>query len=184
MTAKKGSNGHGPKKDASRQLAASIDPSGKIKLANKEKGFQQKIEKMQVQIVTREVRLKKAVARGLKELVNARKMESLLEEHKVKPLSDYSHLKEIYEGDLKPITMDDLNTEADAKAEQFLTGGNKVSKEQEKVVRDLFHLEAKTNQLGIEQVRDFLIIKGQIKEQPEDKKRMLEKQKIADEVAA
>lgn len=178
------SNGHTPKKDASRQLAASIDPSGKIRLANKEKGFQQKIEKMQVQIVTKEVRLKKTVARGLKELVNARKMESLLEEHNVKPLSDYSHLKEIYESDLKTITIGDLNIEAEAKAEQFLTGGNKVSKEQEKVVKDLFHLEARTNQLGIEQVRDFLIIKGQIKEQPEDKKRMHEKQKLVEEIAA
>jgi hypothetical protein len=183
MTTRK--NGHSPAKQASRQLAASVDPSGKIRLANKEKGFQQRIEKMQVAIVTKTVRLKKAVARGLKELVNARKMETLLEEHKVKPLSDYSHLKEIYETDLTGVTPEDLSREAEAKAEQFLTGGNKVSKEQERVVHDFYSLEAKGNQLGIEQVREFLIIKGQIKEAPADTKRMKEKEKIAmEDIAA
>lgn len=178
-------SGHAPKK-ASRELAASVDPSGKIKLANREKAFQQRIEKMQVAIVTKEVRLKKTVAKGLKELVNARKMETLLEDYKVKPLGDYSHLKEIYDEDLKPITVQDLTREAEAKAEQFLTGGNKVSKEQEKVVHDLYRLEARTNQLGIEQVKDFLIMKGQIKEAPEDRKRLTEKQKMieSEEIAA
>lgn len=170
---------------SSERLGAAIDPSGKLRLASREKSFQQKIEKMQLQIVTKEIGVKKAVARGLKELVNARKMEALLAEHNVKPLSDYSHLREIYDHELKTITPADLQREAEAKAEQFLTGGNKVSAAQEKVVRELYSLEAKTNELGIEHVKEFLIIKGQIKETVEDKKRLHKKEEmVREEVAA
>lgn len=175
-------NGHKTVKEelvaSSSRLGAAIDPSGKIGLAKKEKSFQQRIEKMQLTLITKEVRLKKAVASGLKELVNAMKMEQLLAEHKVRPLSDYSHLKEIYEHDLRSITFEDLTREAQAKAENILTKGNKLSKEQEKVIRDVYALEAKANQLGIEQIREFLIIKGQIKETPEDKKRLHQKEEM------
>lgn len=176
MTAKGKNGSHG--KESSRQLAATVDPSGKIRLANKEKGFQMKIEKIQVALVQRDIRYNKSVARGLKELVNARKMETLLEEHKVKPLSDYSHLKEIYNSDLQPIKLEDLLREAEAKATTFLTGGNKVTAAQEKVVREYYGLEAKANQQGIEHIREFLIIKNQIKETPGDRKRLSQKEEL------
>jgi hypothetical protein len=167
-----------------KMWAAAADPSGKIKIANREKGFQQKLEKMQVALVQKDIRYKKTIARGLKELVNARKMEQLLKDNNIRVLSDYTHLKEIYENDLVTITASDLQREADAKAEQFLTGANKISAAQEKVVKELYSLEAKTNQLGIEQVRDFLILKGEIKETHQDKARLHQKEKMAEEVAA
>lgn len=167
-----------------RRLSASVDPSGKIRTANKEKAFQQRIEKMQATIAQKEIRYKKAIARGLKELVNARKMEELLAEHKIRPLSDYSHLKEIYETDLKGITGEDLMREAEEKSAQFLSKGNKITAAQEKVVTSLYELEAKGNQLGIEQVRDFLILKGAIKETPSDKKRLHEKEIVVKELEA
>lgn len=169
------------KKETTNRAAAAIDPTGKLRLANREKQFQQKIEKMQLALVQRDIRYKKQVARGLRELANARKMEELLADKKIKPLSDYSHLKEIYEEDLRPITAEDLKKEAENKTALFLTSANKVTPLQEKVVRELYKLEAETNQLAIEQVRDFLIIKGEIKETPSDKKRLHEKEEMIQE---
>jgi hypothetical protein len=168
---------------SSKRLAGAVDPSGKIKLANREKSFQQKIEKMQVALVTRDFRYRKTVAKGLRELVNARKMEELLRDNEIKSLADYTHLRDIYDADLKMINEDDLLREAEAKAEQFLSGGNKVTEQQEQVVRELFSLEAKTNQLGIEQVRDFLILKGEIRETPADKSRATARERLVHEAA-
>lgn len=178
-------NGHSdPSTKQKKFWAATADPSGKIKIANREKSFQQKLEKMQVALVQKDVRYKKTVAKGLKELVNARKMDQLLKDNNIKVLSDYTHLKEIYENDLSVITSSDLQREAEAKAEMFLTGANKVSAAQEKVVRELYALEAKTNELGIEQIKDFLIIKGEIKETHQDKVRLHQKERLVGEEMA
>jgi hypothetical protein len=165
------------------QTTVVADPLGKIRLANREKAFQQRIEKMQVALVQKDVRYKKSVAKGLRELSAARKLEETLKDAKIKVLSDYTHLKEIYESDLKAITAEDLNREAEIKAEQFLSGANKISPAQEKVVRDLHSLEARTNQLGIEQIKDFLILKGHLKETPADKRRLHQKEELVDELA-
>jgi hypothetical protein len=184
MTTKKDGQTGAQGAAASNRLAGAIDPSGKIKLANREKAFQLKLEKMQINLLQRDLRYKKSVAKGLRELVNAKKMDQLLAEHKVKPLTDFSHLKEIYDGDLKTISAEDLKREAEAKAETFLSGGNKVSAEQERMVRELFALEARTNELGIEQIRDFLILKGNVAEKPGDKKRIREKENMIKEPVA
>lgn len=183
MTARS-KNGHTEPNQKQKDFWAGVaDPSGKIKLANREKAFQQKLEKMQLALVQRDTRYKKTVARGLKELVNARKMEELLKNNNIKVLSDYSHLKEIYQNDLQAITSDDLQREAEAKASKFLTGANKITAAQEKVVKELFSLEAKTNQLGIEQVKDFLILKGEVAETPQDKKRLHQREVLVEEAA-
>jgi hypothetical protein len=163
---------------------AGEDPTGKLRIAARERNFQQRIEKMQIALATKEVRYKKQIASGLKLLAGARKIEHILADNKIKPLSDYSYLREIYDGQLKHITPDDLQREAEAKVTKFLTTGNKVTPLQEKIAKELFKLEARTNELGIEQVRDFLILKNEIKETPADRKRINQREELVEEELA
>jgi len=160
-----------------------INVTERLKAGKDEMSFQRMIERFQLALYNREITYRKQVKRGLDELSAIKKMESQLKDAKIKPLSHYTYLLNLYLNELSNISYESFKEDVKPDIARAIgKAKSTVTKDQEKVITDYYEFKAKQNMWAIEQIRDFLIIKGQIKPSKTDQER-LEKE-VGEVVAA
>jgi hypothetical protein len=136
-------------------------PSG----AKKELAFQQGIERMQLAMKKGLYDLVAVVAKAEKERQRISKLANDLIKVGLKPLSDYTVLRDIYNNDLSQMTEESFSRDADFEVQRFMAKaqGAKVTESQEKVIINFYHQKAKSNFQVINNIHNILVDKGMIK---------------------
>jgi hypothetical protein len=151
-----------------------------LTLARKEKTSQKWLEQAQLAIAKGEIALSNAVEAAKKELERVAKVRVELKKFKINPLSDYKTLKAMYDNNLSLITEDNLvndySSEAKKKIERFV----ETNDQQKEVIAQFYNLKARREFAVISQVKAFLTLVGEIKEDvkevPKAKKELVEAQ--------
>lgn len=136
-------------------------PSG----AKKELAFQQGIERMQLALKKGLYDLVAVVAKAEKERQRISKLANDLIKVGLKPLSDYTTLRDLYNNDLAEMTEESFNKDAGFEVNRFMAKaqGAKVTEAQEKVIIDFYHRKASANFQAINNIHNILVDKGMIK---------------------
>jgi len=111
--------------------------------AQREKAFQLRIEGMQIALKTNKVSPASLALSAQKELDKFKKNRVTMNLRKIKPVSDYSELGRIYASDLKGLSMEAMEGEAERKAENFVRRAiSPVTPAQEEVIAEYFGAQA------------------------------------------
>jgi hypothetical protein len=132
--------------------------------AVKEKSYQTTIERMQRDIALKTMEPSKLVKNAENELARINKIAALLREKNITPASEYKTLKDIYDRDIKHLTLEMFTEEGQLAMERFLAKcQGQITKEQEEIVSLWYAAKAHVSHNIVTRIRRLLEEKGQLK---------------------